>query len=299
MPTQEHDVLAGIFRWRPWAAVEVIDRIGVPLPGIESAVPVSESCVDLKTTPYAADAVVLLEGSGGRLAVIVEVQRRPDEGKWFTWPLYLHTLRAREKCSAMLLVIAPDPRTADRCGGTIETGHPGHTLTPLVLKPDHIRVMTDAEEIAADPALGVLSAMFHSTGPDAEKVLRAILPATDRLARGSEDEAQNYYGYVKAVLPEMARKTLEEIMKTEAPDFYESELAKDLLAAGEFGGEARGEARGEAKGEAKAVLTVLRARGIEVDDETRERILACTDIEQLDIWVARAATVGSAEEIFV
>jgi hypothetical protein len=92
----------------------------------------------------------------------------------------------------------------------------------------------------------------------------------------------------------MARKTLEEIMKVEDTDIYDSELAKDLMAAGEF----RGEARGKAEGKAEAVLTVLRARGIEAGEEVRERILACADIEQLDAWVARAATVGSAADLF-
>jgi hypothetical protein len=45
-------------------------------------------------------------------------------------------------------------------------------------------------------------------------------------------------------------------------------------------------------------LVVLEARGINVSDEVRERVTACDDLELLDRWLVRAATVASAEEIF-
>jgi len=60
----------------------------------------------------------------------------------------------------------------------------------------------------------------------------------------------------------------------------------------------QGEAEGQAKGEAKAVLAVLEARGIDVPAELRERITTCTDLEQLDTWVRRAATAGTAQDLF-
>ncbi|MEW2624903.1 hypothetical protein [Streptomyces sp. NPDC048106] len=57
-------------------------------------------------------------------------------------------------------------------------------------------------------------------------------------------------------------------------------------------------ADGEAKGEAKAVLRVLGARGIEVSDSVRERVMACADLEVLESWLDRSVTVTSAEELF-
>ncbi|MBI3945195.1 MAG: hypothetical protein HY321_04695 [Armatimonadetes bacterium] len=57
------------------------------------------------------------------------------------------------------------------------------------------------------------------------------------------------------------------------------------------------EARGRVEAKAEAVLAVLAARGIPVDDETRARVLACTDGAALDRWIARAAVVPSAEEV--
>ncbi|MFI6705700.1 hypothetical protein ACIBF7_04650 [Nonomuraea sp. NPDC050478] len=61
---------------------------------------------------------------------------------------------------------------------------------------------------------------------------------------------------------------------------------------------AHGESLGEAKGEAKAILMVLETRGLEVSDETRERILGCTDQETLESWIHKAVTVRSVEELF-
>ena len=57
--------------------------------------------------------------------------------------------------------------------------------------------------------------------------------------------------------------------------------------------------KGIEKGTARSILKFLNARGIAFNEATRQRILACTDGETLDRWIARAAVVNSAEELFV
>ncbi|MCU0688109.1 MAG: hypothetical protein MUF34_38690 [Polyangiaceae bacterium] len=61
-------------------------------------------------------------------------------------------------------------------------------------------------------------------------------------------------------------------------------------------GEARGKAEGVREGKAAALLTVLAARGLALDDETRGRLAACHDLARLDRWLARALTAASARE---
>jgi hypothetical protein len=56
--------------------------------------------------------------------------------------------------------------------------------------------------------------------------------------------------------------------------------------------------QGRAEGEAAAVLTVLDARGIEVPADARARITSCTDLDQLDSWLRRAATANLIDELF-
>jgi hypothetical protein len=69
----------------------------------------------------------------------------------------------------------------------------------------------------------------------------------------------------------------------------ESELYREI-----FG---EGRAEGEAKGEAKSILAVLAARGIAVSDAIRDRVLECTDIPTLDVWVQRAAVASTAAAV--
>jgi Putative restriction endonuclease len=63
--------------------------------------------------------------------------------------------------------------------------------------------------------------------------------------------------------------------------------------------EVRAEERreGKAEGKAEAILAVLAARGLPVDEATRGRILGCRDGATLDRWIAKAAVAGSMEEV--
>ena len=54
---------------------------------------------------------------------------------------------------------------------------------------------------------------------------------------------------------------------------------------------------GEARGKAEAILAVLAARGIAVSETLRERILACTEVATLDVWIRRAAVASTAAAV--
>ena len=45
------------------------------------------------------------------------------------------------------------------------------------------------------------------------------------------------------------------------------------------------------------MLTVLRVRGIDVPEKTRDRILAHNDLEHLERWLERAAVAASVAEV--
>ncbi len=49
---------------------------------------------------------------------------------------------------------------------------------------------------------------------------------------------------------------------------------------------------------AAAVVPVLEARRIALSDEQRARVVGATDIKLLDQWIRRAATIGTADELF-
>jgi hypothetical protein len=82
-----------------------------------------------------------------------------------------------------------------------------------------------------------------------------------------------------AVLPQAHRTLLEEIVTTAG---YKSDFARHH----------------EALGEARGLLLILEARKVQVPDEVRARIAACTDVNQLDTWVQRAATAEKVSDLF-
>lgn len=45
-------------------------------------------------------------------------------------------------------------------------------------------------------------------------------------------------------------------------------------------------------------LRILEWRGIPVPDSLRERLLACTDLDQLEVWAQRAVHATHATELF-
>ncbi|MEU6726139.1 hypothetical protein ABZ917_20775 [Nonomuraea wenchangensis] len=70
------------------------------------------------------------------------------------------------------------------------------------------------------------------------------------------------------------------------------------LEEGKAEGKAEGQAEGKAREAAKLVLLFLSARGLDVTDDVRARVTGCTDVELLEAWAARAATVQAADELF-
>lgn len=56
-------------------------------------------------------------------------------------------------------------------------------------------------------------------------------------------------------------------------------------------------AEGRAEGKAEDILTVLKARGVEVPVDARDRIADCPDIATLDALLKRAVTITDFEEL--
>ena len=62
-------------------------------------------------------------------------------------------------------------------------------------------------------------------------------------------------------------------------------------------GKAEGKAEGIAEGKAEALLKILSARGVPVDDASRQRIMSCRDIATLDLWFSRALKATHLSEV--
>ena len=103
-----------------------------------------------------------------------------------------------------------------------------------------------------------------------------------------DERAKLYADLVFASVDGAARAILEALMASGNYE-YQSDFARRYVA--------QGRAEGETSGRVHALLAVLAARGIDVPDEVRALIAACTEIARLDVWLARAATATSAAEV--
>jgi predicted transposase YdaD len=97
------------------------------------------------------------------------------------------------------------------------------------------------------------------------------------------------------------RRVLHSIMESTRAEAFMRTMEEVLKERGHrqgwIEGEARGEAKGEAKGLAKAVLRLLAARGLHVDDASRERIQGCMDVATLERWLDRSLSATQLSEV--
>lgn len=108
------------------------------------------------------------------------------------------------------------------------------------------------------------------------------------MAAVDDERAAVYYDLVTRGLTGDAARALERLMGLENYRF-QSDFAVKYIGVGR--------AEGKAEGKAEAILTVLEARGFAIPAALADRIRACTDPEQIDRWLRRAATVSSADEV--
>ncbi|WP_438020451.1 hypothetical protein WMF18_15850 [Sorangium sp. So ce315] len=144
--------------------------------------------------------------------------------------------------------------------------------------------VTDAEQAKAAPKVVVLSAMAHGQQEAGEAIGVAFLAA----AAGLDQERRTLYAdVVLSSLNEAARRTLEAMMKSGYE--YQSEFARSYVA--------KGVEKGRIEAKANDVLAVFDVRGLEAPADVRERILASTDLAELDRWLRRAVVVSDAREL--
>jgi hypothetical protein len=259
MPSYRHEVLIEMFRDRPQLVADLLGGpLDIKIPRFDRALVSDADATVLAPTEYRADAVVTLHRAGNPvLAVVVEVQLSEVTEKRLSWPVYVVSQYAKP----------------------IVIGLPGLVLTPMVLGPRQVPLVTDPDQARRSPQLAVLSALIHGRRADPTPVFAALLAALDTV---DHNHVALYTDLVLTALPAEAQARLEELMAITIPGYPQSNFAR----------------RHFSQGEAEALLTILDARGIEVPDDVRTEITDCTDLEQLNTWIRRAATAHKVQDLF-
>ncbi|QFG25166.1 hypothetical protein [Actinomadura sp. WMMB 499] len=294
MVTAQHEAPIQIIRDNPDVVAQLLRAVcPVELPDDVLIRSISEEFTQIAPTAYRADNVVeVCEGGSSKpsIAIIAETQRDVDDGKRYSWPLYLTALHGKARCPCYLIVLCPRRTVADWARKSIAIGHPGFALAPLVIGPGTGPLVTTTAQAAQAPELAIVATLANvaSHDRDAMEITHAALAT---LENAGHENADMYTDMVLAGLSKAARSILEELVTTGTAEYkFKSDFVLRNQAIGEM--------RGEVRGEAKSVLKILAARGVTVSDEVRERVLACEDEERLDVWLMRAGSVESADDLF-
>jgi hypothetical protein len=206
------------------------------------------------------------------------VQLGIDTGKHVAWPIYLVTLRAEYDCPVALVVFAVDPAVQRWARQTIDLGHPGFRLTPLVVGPDEIPRITDPAEARAAPYRAILSALVHALEPGAEQLVVAAFEGADTLP-GEDADTWRELLHHAIQNNEVARLAVEALMDIQ--DFRDKSVWFK---------------EGREAGLRAAIERVLLRRGLDLATAQRAQLEACHDLPTLERWHDQAITAASAGE---
>jgi len=296
--SNEHAALVELFRGTPELAVLLLTQaldvavLEVPCRVIDPV---------MRPGMLVPDLVIELgepRGKAPSLVIIVEVQRRIDAEKRWTWPAYVWMQRLRRRCPCHLLVVAPDAAVAAWAAQPMACGA-GSFTQALVVGPGQIPRITEREQAEAVPALALLSARAHGLGPDGGTVRRVALAVLNSL------KAEDRRVYSELVIgpgnDDPSEHFKEELMLSDTSHLANlyatpegAEFAKFLLERLQE----RREAIADQKVLLQALLRVLARRGVVLSPEQEAELRGGTDTQEFYYWLERAATANSAEELF-
>lgn len=283
MPSLEHEAIVEVLRGNPEVLAELLEgRIGVEL-GASPARVMEPDFTQVVPAEFRADAFIVF-GTLPRYGLVVEIQRRRDEGKRRSWPLYLAAAHAQLGCPCWLAVIASTAAVARWAARPIRSFQPGWGFAPLVVGPAQVPRVTDRDRALASPGMAVLSALVHAHEPaDAAVAIAAI----EGLVGLPPQRATLYFQLLQGVLRDPVFAVLEAHMEQHkipyripfAKKAYEDGVHDGLVAV------------------RRALMTLVAAHLGPVDPDLRSRIESCSDLEVLQSWLEAVATAPDADAI--
>ena len=234
---------------------------------------------DLAPPEYRADLVVRIENRRGRLLhmLVIEAQLEPDEGKRFSWPLYVVGERARLRCPVTLMIVTITRRMERWCARRIPLDVAGNDFKPIVIGPASIPKITDLAAGRAFPALAVLSATAHGKERGAERMATAAFAGCLTL---DKHQAALYADLIMAHMGKAARRALEALMQRHGYE-YQSDFAKKYVQEGQ-----------------QAMLTRLLEQRFGPLPAATQAALRQAEAGQLLRWGERVLSAASLDEVF-
>ncbi|WP_406476885.1 hypothetical protein [Streptomyces sp. NBC_01615] len=295
MVSSSHEALHRIFQKDPELLTRACQRLlDIPFPKPRDIAILNADLTEIEPVERRVDTLLRIETDEGTYLLVVEAQGKKDEGKRGSWAYYLSYLYAKYRCEPVLIVLTQSRATARWAARPIQLGLPGwHSLTvrPLVLGPDNVPLIADEQEAVRDVSLAAFSAMTHGRGPGAAAILESLAAALKTIDAGS---AAVLVQLIESCLVDPQAKQIWRDLMAPVNYFFRHPVAEEVREQGiEIGIE-----KGVAKERAATILRMLEWRDLGVPDSVRERVLACTDLDRLEVWQARAFHATDAADLF-
>lgn len=330
MPSALHQTLVDLLRHAPELVGQLLSAAG----GAASSGEVSARVIDavLDQIERRVDlAVELSDVDGLPVRVGVEVQLGVDLDKLRSWPVYVTTMRSRERPRACLLVLTPRRRVAAWAARPIDLGPGNPEFRVHVLGPDQIPRITDPTQAERHPELGFLSALTHARVDGDPRLLHAAFAglATLDSARGSSYGSvlqqvlgRSIYVATEATVLETPQFDKDEEGGFEEFDEYDPsaeetdedrEAVQQMLRYGRFilaraharaareaaeaaarqAGLEAGRHEGLLLGRREVLMHLLARGGLQATEAEQQRIAECADPALLDRWIDQAIGASS------
>lgn len=305
MPGFLHSVTVRMFR-NSGELARVLAGLAVPLPQ-QQLVPtaVSGDLSEPQPVEYRADQVTAYRRRGRdkpELAIIVEVQRRVDLRKRWTWLSYVANAAADHQCRVLLLVVTWSGRVARWARGPFLSGHPGFDLAPMVVDLSKLpALLPDTASARHIPEVAVLCALASRDAPSAKAAISTLrgLPS---------DRVSLYLQTIASALPPSEALILEKQMQSSEDwsFFYKkfpnltAKLGRPFEARGQARGRRQGKAEGRAEGVAaaqRAALTMLAAKLGKVSPADAAVVRAIQDVDRLLALLVQLGLAGDAKQV--
>ncbi|MFE9054778.1 hypothetical protein [Streptomyces mutabilis] len=295
MVSSSHEALHWVFQKDPALLTRAFQSVlRVPFPEPRDFAVLNTDVTEVEPVERRVDTLMRVDTDEGTYLLIVEAQGKQDEGKRGNWPYYLSYLYAKYGWEPVLVVITQNSATARWAAQPIRRGLPGwHSMTvrPLVIGPDNVPVIASEREAERDIPLAVLSAMTHGRGAKAAAILE---PLAFALRTVDAESAAVFGQLIESCLADSRAKEIWRDLMSEIRYFFNNPVAEKVREEGRV----EGREEGRVEDRAEMTLRILEWRDVPVTDAVRERVLACSDLNQLEAWARRAMTAERAEDLF-
>ncbi|WP_369204284.1 hypothetical protein [Streptomyces sp. PU-14G] len=289
MVNSPHEAHHRSFQEFPELFSRAFGLLGLPDPGPSSVDVLNCDVTEVKPLERRVDTLLRLACADGHTyLLVVESQTKKDPGKARSWGYYLSYLANKyPKDHPVLLVLCRDHQTARWAAGPFQVGHRARAnlhVTPFVLGPNNVPVITDVERAAADLPLAVFSALTHSNDRRIDDILDVLATA---LKKAPEDDRTALCAELTAI----------GLADSPSADLWRTLMGTGLFESRSWLAEGFRD-QGRVQTHVEKLLQVLDTRHIPLTETQRERIVSCKDSELLNRWFVRAVTAGCAEEVF-